>query len=1138
MTTIPPRTQEFFVVGGTLKPDAPSYVKRAADDELYELVLRNQFAYVLTSRQMGKSSLMARTAQRLETEADVRTARIDLTLIGTQQVETWYRSLIENIARDLRLATDLEAWWQSQTTPNPVQRFHHFFSDVVLTELDGPVVIFIDEIDFTIQLDFSDDFFAAIRGLHNDRAKNPAFERLTFVLLGTASPTDLIKERTRTPFNIGTRIILEDFSAQDATVLEDGLEKKFPHRGEQLFAQVYTWTNGHPYLTQKLCQQIVQSDTERWKNPEIDHIVDEHFLSDKAIKEDNLQFVQDQILKYAKSRSLLTLYRRVYSNKPVADKPQSITHNQLKLSGIVKTVDGRLEVRNQIYRDVFDPRWIQQHMQINWTPIIAMTLGVVLFLIMIGFGYEFWITQDIQANFGKFHQTRVAAERVEYMANILQHHRLFGSTEHHDQVQQMFFDLSYDEQLALFGKGGQYTMHVEHSDLVLITQAIYYALADVDGMGHTDELLSKMHYVLKYSHPTEETQLVIDEIYHWQNGRSYAKKGNYEDSLEEYSRALAKNQDNLAILYEKTRVHIQWIQNQDNLNEAEKTEQYSIALNELDKILGVVKQEPTPTPTPTSLPTHTSTSTSTLTSTPIVQSPLPTPTSTLIAQSPLQTSTSTPIVQSPLQTLTQTPTPTPLFISSLNPPTSLLTVYELPTQRIATSLFRTIGQRIAAVERLLNDYPDLAHSLYQSPRQYDNLVHFGLIPTVTSTPAPTVTSTRTPVPEPTTTIRPTSTPTTTPPPNLAVVGDDYESDNVCEQATLIEPNGFPHLHTFHQFNDQDWVKFVAPNDGVYRIEVTVPVNSRADVDQAYFLGCDGPAKGEWSASFAAGVLFDISAEPGEQFYIKSKHSDSEIFGADVSYEISVREKIVPFPFGPAIIVAGRYRMDDPLQKNIEETAEKVYELFLRHKGGSGHDILFLSTQDGLWTDMNATTENLEYAIKTWPHEKEGRISADSSLTLYLIGLGIRDQFYIDGTQDDSGLLTTQELDAWLTSLETQVPGLRVNVIIESSYSGSFIHDDGYGERTTISREGRLIITSTDHRLDAYIIDGGIPFSDALIEYFQNDDGSLAAAFDYAKKRIQTEFPWQYPWIDGDGDGVPNEPEDMGVAAQLGFDNSP
>src|SRR6266480_3434504 len=86
----PNSTAEFFVTGGTLSPDAPSYVPRQADDDLLAGLRAGKFCYVLTSRQMGKSSLMVRALGRLRQDG-FEVVVLDLTEIGQNVTpEQWY----------------------------------------------------------------------------------------------------------------------------------------------------------------------------------------------------------------------------------------------------------------------------------------------------------------------------------------------------------------------------------------------------------------------------------------------------------------------------------------------------------------------------------------------------------------------------------------------------------------------------------------------------------------------------------------------------------------------------------------------------------------------------------------------------------------------------------------------------------------------------------------------------------------------------------------------------------------------------------------------------------------------------------------------------------------------------------------
>jgi hypothetical protein len=149
----------FYIAGGTIKCDAPCYVERQADKDIYRWLLQGEFCYVLDSRQMGKSSLVVRTAHRLRLHG-VNVVALDLMTMGvTLSVEQWYGGLLTRIGWQLRLEDDLEEYWQNQQRLGPLDRFFSALRDVGLPRLERPLVIFIDEIDTVRLLPFTTDDF-------------------------------------------------------------------------------------------------------------------------------------------------------------------------------------------------------------------------------------------------------------------------------------------------------------------------------------------------------------------------------------------------------------------------------------------------------------------------------------------------------------------------------------------------------------------------------------------------------------------------------------------------------------------------------------------------------------------------------------------------------------------------------------------------------------------------------------------------------------------------------------------------------------------------------------------------------------------------------------------------------------------
>ncbi|MBC8029188.1 MAG: AAA-like domain-containing protein [Pyrinomonadaceae bacterium] len=353
-----------YAVGGDVQASGGIYIPRRADNELLALCRTGTFSYVLTPRQMGKSSLMKRTVERLNEEG-VRTVIIDLTQLGTDVTsESWHLGLLSAIEDQLALEGDVVSWWEKNNHLSTTQRMTDYFRKELMREVKGQVVICIDEIDTTLSLGFTDDFYAAIRYLHNARAHVPEFQRLSFVLIGVATPSDLMRDPQRTPFNIGERVDLTDFNGEEALPLLAGLGLPSPH-AEEVLGWILGWTGGHPYLTLRLCRAIAQDGRGSWERNELDDIVAHTFFGEQAEKDNNLQFVRDMLTKRAKNpTAVLTTYLDILRQPGrVRDEEQSLVKSHLKLSGVVhRTSAGVLNVRNKIYRTVFNEHWVKNHL--------------------------------------------------------------------------------------------------------------------------------------------------------------------------------------------------------------------------------------------------------------------------------------------------------------------------------------------------------------------------------------------------------------------------------------------------------------------------------------------------------------------------------------------------------------------------------------------------------------------------------------------------------------------------------------------------------------------------------------------------------------------------------------------------------
>jgi len=366
-----------YHVGGTVPPPRNKgttriYIERNADKELYEHCKKMELCYVLTARQMGKSSMMVRTVKRLRDEG-LNVVRIDFTsgVVGADfnSMSQFYTAFLNEVFKSLNI-NDIYAdeWWsQNERIGSGAGRFKVALEEIVLKRVEGNVIIFIDEVDYITELKkknfATDDFFAVIRAMMNERADNPTFERLNFVMLGVARPSDLIASKESTPFNIGTPIHLTFFTEDEAMPFAQGLALS-DEKAREVIQWVLSWTNGHPFLTQSICYHLAIQPQYMQTRQSFDTMMT-NLLKNPQDLDKNLDYVRQQLLKSVDTFNRLRVYYRVLTGRSIPDDNQSNVEQVefLKLHSILAGGYEHPTITTLIYKSYFDTDWIAEQLK-------------------------------------------------------------------------------------------------------------------------------------------------------------------------------------------------------------------------------------------------------------------------------------------------------------------------------------------------------------------------------------------------------------------------------------------------------------------------------------------------------------------------------------------------------------------------------------------------------------------------------------------------------------------------------------------------------------------------------------------------------------------------------------------------------
>jgi class 3 adenylate cyclase len=208
-------------------------------------------------RQMGKTSLMTRVLHYAQKQS-YHTVPLSLQLAddrALRDLDHFLKWFCASVGRRLNFPNRLADYWDDIFGSK--DNCTAYFEDYLLPQLDQPLVIGLDEVDFVFQYpEIAADFFVLLRAWHEDAKSRDIWQLLRLVVVYTTEvymPLDI----NQSPFNVGTPVALPEFTAEQIYTVakRHGLAWDMDDVG-QLMALV----GGHPYLVRLALYHVARRD--------------------------------------------------------------------------------------------------------------------------------------------------------------------------------------------------------------------------------------------------------------------------------------------------------------------------------------------------------------------------------------------------------------------------------------------------------------------------------------------------------------------------------------------------------------------------------------------------------------------------------------------------------------------------------------------------------------------------------------------------------------------------------------------------------------------------------------------------------------------------------------------------------------
>lgn len=311
-------------IGGAVPLDSAFYIVRPADVEFRTALTRHDSVILIKgARQIGKTSLLAR-GLKFAREHKALVARTDFQKFNATNLESvanLHLSLAESLADQLDLRTLPSDTWDERRSPNV--NFERYIRREVLGQGDGHLVWGLDEVDRLFAYPYASEVFGLFRSWHNERALDPTgpWARLTLAIAYATEAHLFITDVNQSPFNIGTRLVLEDFWPDQVAELNERYGKPLKDKPE--LDRLIRLVGGHPYLVRRGLHEMA-------KRKMTITALEEKAPRDDGIYGDHLRRI---LLLLARDQGLTEIVRGILRGQPC---PTADSFYRLRSAGLIK----------------------------------------------------------------------------------------------------------------------------------------------------------------------------------------------------------------------------------------------------------------------------------------------------------------------------------------------------------------------------------------------------------------------------------------------------------------------------------------------------------------------------------------------------------------------------------------------------------------------------------------------------------------------------------------------------------------------------------------------------------------------------------------------------------------------------------